>query len=541
MGPGEDGAVGTPTNYQIRSAPNREDVENGGRFPFQRVVMPPPPGPPGTIISFERSFESLGLAVGGRVFVGVRAVDAAENLGPLAVVEVTTNATVAPQLVQLAPSVAVGGREVTLMGFGFGSATGTVAIDADTSTLSYNLPVSRWTDTEVVVSIPREATSGRVTLTRTDRSRSQGLYLVVLEPRAQVQDDPFPFELLGDSGTSAALYRERGFFGPYTAGVERIFGGTNENVVHLMFTQAQRSTAIAGAWFQAANSFGFVASHAATEMTTAVISSSTVAPNGIRVTPGVRAGAAESVALVSLGGSGVTLPAMIAFGIAGRIRTATVADLRSDTFDLFTVVTGTITGHDGVRLASRGPTNILMAFRTTTGTVSTLSLMRNVTGLPSGFTAVVPATPLRIQNGGGAGLELRALPPMSPLGGYLIAYEDAEGRVRLLLDGDLDTQRGYAPIPGTGQRLEDVGFVTREGQIWVGLLVARVGASADLIYTEIPLSVIDAPASLPGMHPGGVLDSAPDDTRGRLSCKHLQQNCALAWMGESAEAFFLRR
>lgn len=547
--PAEDGPNGgAPAQYELRAATTALPLQDPALFAGLPALEPPPVAAPGSVVRFERSFAQLGAA-GTPLFIGLRAVDAAANPGPAGVAEVVANATLTPSLTAVSPPIALAGREVVIAGRAFGTQTGTVTLAAtETGTVTVTLNVSRWTDRQIVASVPTNARTGRLTVRRPDGAFADIALSVVARIPDQVQDQVFPFEFIGtgqETPPVAALYREDGEFGPYTAAVDRIFDATAEGTPFGPLVQTRRSTWIAGTYSPAHDRFMFVASNELLSMTSVLVSSSTIAPDPFRVPIAVTAGQADRVSvLITAGGLAGEVPAMLAFTVNGTLRTATVADARFQPFDGFYATTSTVQQYERVTMGKKRDGTILMAHRTVTGTVSVLTLRDNPAGLaPNQFTARPTANPPSV----GRRFEILAAPLTA--GGterFLIAYEhllpDGTTQVRLLWADDFGQRLGLAPLPPGDRRLDDVGLVLREGQVYVALASARIAGSAELTYTEVPLSAIGDPAAVDGAWPGVVMDTAPDDHYARLGCKpFLQATCPIVWMGDDFGVLFQRR
>lgn len=550
--PTEDAAGGGAVSaFEVRSAPQALLLEDADAFERQTPVTPPLPAAPGETVTFERSLMDLGAQPGLPFFVGVRGVDAATNPGAIATAEVVVNATVTPSLDAIAPPIGQAGREVVLTGTGFGTETGTVTLSAtETATTTIELTVTRWTDTEIVAVLPVEARTGRVLVTRPDGLAAPALALtVVARFQDAVQDQEFPFEFVGtgrtDGRSVSALYREDGEFTQRDAAIERFYDTMPEGTPWAPQTMQGRSDWIAGTYDPATDRFLFVAADQDLSMTTALVTSSTVTPDPFRLAVGVTAGRPDRVAVTILGGGlPGEVPAMIAFTINGTIRTATVGDARFQPFDGFFAASSTVSDYDRVTLARRGDGALLLAHRTVTGTVAVLSVRDNPMGMdPNGFTPRPIATPPR------AGPNFEVLAAPVTVGGperFLVAYEyevaDGVFDVRLLFADALGQTTGLAPFPpGPTRRLDDLGLVIREGEVYAAILSTRFDGGAELSYTEVPLSALAAPGPA-GAYPGAVLDIAPNDHVGRLGCKpYVQRACPMVWLGDDAGVLFYRR
>lgn len=548
VAPGEDDMVGTPARYEVRAAPTRAEVENG--FDALPAVMPPMVQTAGATVAFSRSYADLGVPVASDFWVGVRAVDATPNFGPIAVAMHTVNATLTPTVDRIVPHIAIAGLEVQVEGTNFGFDEGTAELMAtETATLTYPLLVTQWNANTISVALPANARSGVLMIRRPD-GMTAGDYLTVIQRTDDLTEDyELPFELVGAGTTNelsiAALYREINDFTEEGA-IERIYDDVNENMPFVPFVQAVASTALAGTYSPSYDRFMFVASHDTLAMTTAFVTSSTVTPDPIRQPAGVAAGGADGVAAVFLdGGVGGNAPAMIAFTLGGTIRTATVADAPTQPFNAFYATTSTVESYENVTMTRNTAGEILMAYRTVTGTVAELSLRLNTAGGPDDFNVVKGVLRPR------AGPNIRVISVPTILGGpenFVVAYEELNDNgdtdVRLLRLSEYGTRLGYAPftqIVGS-RRLDDVGLVVRNGQVWLAVAATRVNGSAELSYAELPATGINNPDDMRGLWPGVVLDSAPADSAARLGCKpFVQRACPMVWLGDATRVFFLRR
>jgi hypothetical protein len=550
VAPAEDPAgAGTVSHFEVRTAPTREALEDPVTFATRPAVTPPAAAAPGQTVRFERSLAELGVVDASPVYVGVRAVDAAANAGLAAVTQLILSATVAPTLAEVDPPVGLAGRELVLSGLGFGPAQGTVRITAtETATTTAELVVSRWTDSEVVAALPVDARTGRLRLTRPDGQFVEASLPVLTQRVDQVADQEHPFELVGtglSNGRSvAALYREDGEFQPFEGAIERLYDGVAEGVPWAPRTQTRRASSIAGTYDPGVDRFLFVAADGLLTMTTALVSSSTVTPDPMRLPIGVTAGLADRVSVVILGGGlPGEVPAMVAFTVAGTIRTATVTDARFFAFDGFYAASSTTAEYERVTLGKRSDGALLMAHRTVTGTVAQLSLRDNLAGVdPSAFVPRPRAGAPSV----GDNFEVLAVPQVP--GGpdrFLVAYEalrpDGTTDVRLMWADDYGQGPGVAPFAPGDRRLDDVGLVIREGQVYVAVVATRLVGSAELAYTEVPLSAITAAGGPAGAYPGVLLDIAPDDHVARLGCKpFVQRACPIVWLGDDAGVLFYR-
>lgn len=548
--PGEDGAEGgAPASYELRASTEVGSLQDPGQFAALPALVPPPVAAPGSSVVFDRTLTELGVPANTPFYVGLRAIDAAANVGASAVTMVVLNATLTPSLTAIAPPIALAGREIEITGTGFGTLTGTVTLQAsETASTAVNLTISRWSATQIIAVVPPLARTGRLQVYRVDGANASAPLSVVASIPNQVRDEEFPFELIGTGAENppvAALYREEGENGPFNAAVERLFGVVNEAVPLGPQVENQRSTTIAGTYSQSHDRFLFIASNQNLSMTSVLVTSSTVTPDPFRLPIAVTAGQADRVSVVIMdGGVAGAVPAMVAFSLNGAIRTATVGDARFQPFDGFFATTSTVQQYERVTIAKKDDGAVLMAYRTVTGTTSVLTLSDNALGLgPNRFNVRTPATPVAV----GQHFEILAVPTVP--GGtqrFLIAYEalqlDGTTQVRLLWADDFGQQIGLAPMAPGDRRLDDVGLVMREGAVYIAVASTRLAGSAELTYTEVPITALGNGSAGDGGWPGLIVDIAPSDYVARLGCKpFLQATCPIVWLGDDAGLLFVRR
>ncbi len=555
--PTEDDGIpsaGKVTAYQVRASTDMSVLTDPDGFRGLPVVTPPEPIAPGSVLAFQRRFEELGVPRNQRLFVGVRALDAATNLGMILTAELAATGTLAPALTAIEPPVAIAGREITARGFNFGNVPGIARLTrivTGTTAEVVPLAITRWEDTMVVVTIPLVARSGTLELVRPDGMGDARFVPVVLRVDDGVSGyyEP-PFETIGaaapDGTVVTALYREDGRFSNFDAAVERIFDVVPENVLFAPAVVDPHSTAVAGTYSPTYDRFLFVASTDLLSMSTTFVTSSTLTPDPQRLPDGVGAGNADRVSVVFLdGGTGGRYPALIAFTINGAIRTATVTDALIQPFNAFFAATSTLAQFDRVTIQRNAVGDVLMAHRAlTAGGRNELWLRLNTQGgAPDAFQLI--AAPLPPETG--PSFEIVSVPNAGSES-FVVAYEamdpDGSTDVRLLPIDNFGQWAGYAPFPDVAgdRHLEDVGLIQREGSVWIALLTSiQTGSSSELSYTEVPFAALDA--STPrGSHPGTTLDIAADTTHGRLACKPLPQvNCPIVWTGVDARALFMRR
>jgi hypothetical protein len=313
------------------------------------------------------------------------------------------------------------------------------------------------------------------------------------------------------------------------------------------------STAVAGTYSPAYDRFMFVASTNMLTMSTMFVTSSTVAPDPLRIANGVTAGNADRVSVVFLdGGTNGRFPALLAFTFGGAIRTATVTDALLQPFNLFYATTSTVEQYDRVTLARNSDGDVLMAHRAirTAPARSDLMLRLNTeNGSPDDFMLL----PAAMYPQSGPNFEIVSVPTGPGCTGpeqFVVAYEaigpGGRTEVRLLPQSNYGVWSGYSPLPENGRAtlLEDVGVICREGSAWLALLTTQPTglAASELGYTEVPFTAISE-ISAGGGHPGVVLDIASDGTRARVACKpQIQDTCPMIWSGDDeVRVLFIRR
>jgi hypothetical protein len=552
VAPGEDSTIaasGRPAQYEVRAAAARATLEDPATFGSSPSVPAPAVAAPGETVRFVRTLAQLGVTE-RPIFVAVRALDAAENAGAIAIAELSETSTGAPTITEVSPAAVVAGGEVTLRGADLGSAQGSARLVPEGATEGLDLRIGRWTGTEIVVSVPAQARSGRVVVERVDGLEANA-YLAVLGRRLDLGNayEP-PFELIGGARTRdpvSALYREANDFAPHEAAVERLFGDLREAVAMTPRTQDARSSAIAGTYAPSVDRFLFVASDADLSMTTALVRASTVAADPLRLGAGVGAGGADGIGVVVLeGASGGQVPAMLAFTRDGTLRTATVADARFQAFSSFERFDSGAERFDRVTLARNSLGGLLLAHRARAGSVDRLVVRANPVGRdPSAFSVVPAPQPVPM----GERIQLLAVPEQP--GGverFLVIYESAEagGRidVRLLWVSDVGQRPGYAPLAEStmNRRLEDAGLIVREGRVHVVVLATQRGTNASLEYVEVPLAAIDDAGRPRAARAGSVLDVGPLTRAARVGCKPFPlPTCPILWSDADLATTFFRR
>lgn len=554
LAPGEDGAGGeAPTRYEVRTSTVRARLADATSFAALPRLAPPPPSPPGSTGMFTRTFLALEQAADRGFFLGIRAVDEANNTGPISIVEYSLTATMAPEITQLAPEVGVAGQPLSIDGRLFGPAAGTLTLVVTTGTVTtmQALPASPWTATRIGTVLPLSARSGTLVITRAGDGAVAAAELSVLarltpQPEAVVP----PFEIVsaplpGRSAAHAIYEVVNGGLG-VEHGIRRIFGETPSATRRVPFLDGTAPLAVAGTYAGVYDRFAFVAAGNAA-ITAGLISTATV-PSELRRTL-ANVADADGVGLALLTPTSTlsdAVPALLAFSVGGRVRTATVANLNLDAFGPFTLVTSTLTVASGVQLLTNtstlAPTSFL-AYRTGTGTTARLALQSQDGTRPGGFTEDAP--------GMGPRVGTRFVMLDVPGTGLIIAYDHvrADGTLesRLVAHSSFGLGPGLAPYPREviNRRLEDVGLVHRGGRLWIALATTteEAGGSTQLHYAEIdPRTLVrDGYGTTRGVRLDIALARNP--MRARLGGKPAAvETTPLLWNGESGGGqTYLRR
>lgn len=532
VAPGEDGGEGPVSRLELRGGSSEAavttDFEALDSLPLSLPVSPTPGAEVQVSVEVDPALVSPWL--------GLRAIDAAGNLGPIAAAEVQRPAPPPPRIDTITPGLALAGSELRVTGAHFGETAGRLEW-IETST-TRDFPVRRWIDGVVSASVPLETGPGRLRLVRVDQATAEAP-LGVLARRVLSVSGSEPFEILSARGDAEgrvrvhALHRETGRFGTPTHALERIVDGVFEGVAYVPYL-APRSAVVAGDSRGDLDLFAFVSGGGPDRLTTALVSGATVAANATRLADGVRAGAVDGLALFLLEGGTVDRPpAFLSFTRAGQLRAARVADLRLDPFDNFVVsstagaprnVVG-VRGPDGGRLSFlEGPPEAPRR--------SLWSVPRD--GDPTGL--------IRIRSLGpsGPGAELRP----TPLGtDYVLAHErPSSGGPTEIAYGLLGTG---SPLPhqlsaSEDARLEDLGFVLGPtGPRMVILWSVLAEGRAELRWTELDVAAL-------GMSTAStvtaVLDIAPESHRGRLGCKATAvRGCVALWGSQDGAPLLFER
>lgn len=547
--PGEDDESGTPARYDVRVASESTELQSTASFEALPPVVAPEAKPAGELVRFTRSFAELGVSGALPFYVGVRAVDARGNEGPIAIARYVATSTIVPEIAALEPPIGIAGSLMTVHGSAFGLATGTVSlVTSDVPPVVTTLTVTRWTDSEITALVPAAARSGTLLVARPDAVSVSTFLAVVARFPGVLPIVEAPFELVatdGPSGAVSALYSEVPVGADYEGAIERYFSDDAEGLTLAPYTAADRSTAIAGTYAPGGGQFLFVASTSTTWMSAALVSSSTTVEE-LRIPHALAAGDADRIGLVALGSLGPEVPAMIAYSSNGVVYTATTADARSAAFGgpwAQTSTTSTST-YDRATIAQSEVGELLLGYRETDDLGSSwLVLAETSSGAFSPIPA--PVMPELWET-----FELVAVPSAGmTTGGLVVAYESlsatGDAEIRVLAVDEYGVSLGYAPFAldvGVDWRLEDAGLVWRDGEPAIAVLAARLDVGAELRYTEVPLAALGWSDASRGLYPGVTLDTSDDTTRARLGCRQvLLDECPIAWIGGNAQVLFLRR
>ncbi len=547
--PGEDADEGMAARFEVRASTSTADLLDAGRFATRAFIEPPLPALPGVLVRTTARRSALGFT--GRFYVGVRAVDASGNTGDVAYAEAREPTPRLPSLTRLVPEIGLAGGEIEIEGTGFGERTGAVSLTASTATSSFTrrLAVTSWSDRRVRAVIPLDARTGGMVLRRADGARA-GLELVVVArtPRP-LEPGPPPIAFLGipDRRASVLLSQMREGQGAQVSAV-RFFGERAEGMMLAPESGEERISAAGGAWSREAGRFAFVWCRALDEpMSAALVYSSTATADAELIPAVIPFGGADSIALELLEPRGGRLPALLAFSLDGRVRTTTVADLRTGTFGGFAVVNTSTRPCSSISLRRRrnpaapDTSQLVLAYREGDEADGELVLMtgRGDGGGAQAF-AELPASPRPPMRGGAVVLDV-------PGKGFVVAYESRlrgdTSEVRLLALGDYGTGPGIAPFADFGGRLrlEDAGLIQAREGVRVAVLASRVtGSTAELLYAEIPAARIEAGGRYGS---GGLsLDLAPAEASGKLACKPSPRpECPIAWLGDGAPSLLFNR
>ncbi len=500
IGPSEDTAGGgAPARYEVRTSTTRDDLTDPARLVRLTRLGPPPVVAPGAMGMFTRTFSALEQRPERGFFLGIRAVDEAENVGPMGIVEYSVTATMTPVITRLSPEVGVAGQPVTIAGRLFGLATGTVTLVVTTGTVTTMTPLTptQWMVDRVEVTLPAAARSGTLLVTRASDgaiATADLPVLVRLAPPPSAVRPPFAIVSAPLPGRTAAhaIYEAVGAPPNVEQGIRRIFGEMAPPTRRVPFLDAQPPLALAGTYSGLYDRFAFVAS--STSVITAGLISTATVPAELRTTLAT-VPSADGVGLALLAPTSTTatvtaaIPALLAFSTGGRIRTATSADLATDGFGPFTIETSSTTVASGAQLlhvaTSTNTSATFIGYRSGTGINTRFGLLSQAGARPGGFAEDA-------QSMGPPMLERFTMLDVPGLG-LMVAYEyrrpDGTIEARLMMQRFLGLGPGFAPhARGTvNRRLEDAGLVYRSGRVWIALAttVEDAGGSRQLNYAEV--------------------------------------------------------
>ncbi|MEM7678286.1 MAG: hypothetical protein AAF449_20025, partial [Myxococcota bacterium] len=105
--PGEDGegSEGAVARYEIRTAASADALLDPSDYASQLPIAAPDVVAPGETVTAVASLLSLGVRIDQPRYIGVRAVDAADNAGPAAVASLTVTSTEPPAIFSVAPRI----------------------------------------------------------------------------------------------------------------------------------------------------------------------------------------------------------------------------------------------------------------------------------------------------------------------------------------------------------------------------------------------------------------------------------------------------
>ncbi|MCB9654586.1 MAG: hypothetical protein H6729_10710 [Deltaproteobacteria bacterium] len=571
--PAEDGDEGgAPATYQVRATDVAIDPTDSSTlmlFDTWATIEPPAAEAPGTKVRFERSLAGAGLSSSGPFSIAVRAVDRGGNLGPIAAV-FTEEVASTPAITAFEPMIALAGREILIRGTSFGRTDGTIEL-ASTSHPAGDpqpLTVLSWQDDAVRAQVPDNAESGRLVLTRADdeaAERSVSVVARVAEALTACETNDYdcaaPFEFIGaagpDGSTVSALYREVYVSNQSGFGLDRFVNGTRDDETYLETQSNDWTVAVTGTYLPKHDLFAFVSASHHDAISSIFLTTDPETPNPIRLdTPGDALEDADSVALIAddgTTGNEPEVPALLALTRSGEIQTATVTNLKTETFAGFYTYpadSSSNTTYDHVRLIKRADGTAIMAARQQRDDdVDRLVLFDSDD--PSDIKRFVP----RVEQGPPVGdnFELLVVPDGTGSDRVAIVYEDAVDPnkyvVRILwLEAYGDLDRGALVFGSNGlgstspQRLEDAGLVIREGEIVFAVLASTVTTSATLYYLEATIDAVDLGDASTTLADRVVLDTAAKTVTARMACKPFPQVvCPMAWLGPNTQALFIRQ
>lgn len=540
VAPGEDGATGLPDRYQLRHAASRSALETA--FESQSALPPPAVRAAGLVVSTRAAVPSASS------FVGVRAIDRAENAGPIAVAAITDTGASAPSLLRIDPALARAGAQLTAVGSGFGAEPG--AARWTTTATSIGLTVLGWSDTEARVLVPDSVASGTLQLSRRDGQIAQLGPIGVLAVSAPPTTSQSPFEVAARAVSSPQVYtvhRERGSFSTPEHAVEQWSGGALVGSPLVPLYEA-RSTVVAIDARADTETFAVLSGGRASRMTSAVVVGSTLAPAATRLETGLAAGSVDGLALALLdGATGDAVPAFAAFTRSGILRMDRVDDLRLDPFDRFVVETSTAIAFSLLSGARGSDGAILLAVAETDADQRPRLALWDVpaSGDPGQRQRRAHSSPPAV-----TGRPRVLAVPAADGGGFVVAYaaSSANGADRVAVGRASAWGSSFVevlPDLGLSERVEDLGWLRVGAELRLVLLSTAettVGGTVEaqrLRWTELPLDRLSDPSAAVTVE----LDlSVADPKIGRLGCKPLAlPTCAALWASTSEELWIERR
>lgn len=541
-GTGDDGLVGTPARYELRAARTRAELETAMGFEQRPAIAGVQVVPTMTVGMFQTSFASLGFSASTSFFIGLRAVDAASNAGPIVVARYAVTATAAPTITRLEPEIALAGQSLELVGELFGVDTGTVTLMTTTGTTTRvsTLPVTTWSDQSVRVNVPVDAQSGTLALLRPGTPNDpNNPDAVVSVPLTVLQRAPLglgasalPFAVatarLPGRALLHALLRvipgaSNGF------GVERIIDGVPEGVRHGAFSAPAQPYVASAAYSSILDRFAFATANASgpARVSLTLVSSSTVAPAPFNRNPLANVANVDGLAALPLADTGTTPPAgvplFLALSSGGLVRTASVHDVLTTAVSRFHVLTPTTSWAERAQvLETRTGTrsSFMLAYaerptRTSTSSRLVLASADAVERLPAGF----------VERARGPEVPGRFILVDVPLHDLFVVFEATVGarrEVRIAQLRMLGFGEGWAPLADLTDdwTLDDASVVDRGAAgpaISLALRRATSGTMSQLYYVEVDPNRVRPSGR--GAHRGVALDMAFGPAEARLGCR----------------------
>lgn len=535
-GTGDDGLVGAPARYELRASRTRADLETPAGFEQRPAIAGVPVVPTMTVGMFQTSFASLGFSASTPFFIGLRAVDAASNAGPIVVAQYTVSATAAPNITRLEPEIALAGQTLEIVGELFGVDTGTVTLvtTTGTTTRTRTLAVSAWSDESVRVSVPADAQSGTLALLRPGRPAT-----VASVPLAVLQRAPLglgasalPFavataRLPGRALLHALLRVIPGASNGFA--VERIIGGVPEGVRHGAFSAPAQPYVASAAYSSILDRFAFATANSSgpARVSLTLVSSSTVAPAPFNRSPLANVANVDGIAALPLADTGTTPPAgvplFLALSSGGLVRTASVHDVLTTGVSRFHVLTPTTSWAERAqvletRTGTRSSYTLAYAeraTRTATAARLVLSSADAIERLPAGF----------VERARGPEVPGRFVLLDVPGHDLFVVFEANVGARREVRIAQLLTMgfgEGWAPLADITDdwTLDDASVVDRGAAgaaISLALRRSTGAAMSQLYYVEVEPSRVRPSGR--GTHRGVALDMAFGPAEARLGCR----------------------